>query len=261
MSNLMAINGNIIGGLPIASENLKLLWENPSPTATFAPQTITLVSDDYDFLLVLYRYVSSSGEQLSKIFVKGSATRLDVSVPVSAGSRVYNRNIGAVSNTTLSVDECGYATGTTGYATDNDFCIPAAIYGIYKKSIANTEASKCMLSDGVTSVEDVIGRGSVSVSVSSSQTWATILSNIKAVMDPSKLRYCSCMVCNNTVYKIVALGGYGIFVNTTGYTDSDCYTLTFDFNTPYVVLYGISAGKSILTDSACQINGTLTIYY
>lgn len=265
MSNLMAINGNIIGGLPIASENLRLLWENPNPTAEFTAQTVTLARDDYDCLLFEYDY-TASGLRFTSILSKGQTGIINVAI--QASDTVFGdpmRRITYSTATSISISDCSYQGiqngGTISTTTNNSTLIPIAVYGIYKKSIANTEASKCMLSDGVTSVEDIIGRGSVSISISSSQTWATILSNIKAVMDPSKLRYSSCMVYSTTVCPICNTNGYGTFTNTTGYTDSDNYTLTFDFNVPYVVLYGISAGKSVLTNSACQVNGTLTIYY
>ena len=55
------------------------------------------------------------------------------------------------------------ATGSTASTVSNDYCIPIAIYGIKTTasvkvsaiaSDVNTAADHCMLSDGVTSVED-----------------------------------------------------------------------------------------------------------
>jgi hypothetical protein len=149
-NNLLVINGNIIGGLPIASENLRLLWENPTPTDSFAAQSITLSSGDYDFLLIVYRETISSTTYKSDIVSKGSNGILEFNV--TSGS-FYNdtRTFTYTSDTVLA-----FAAATVNGSSNNSAVVPLAIYGIYKKSIANTEASKCIMSDGVTSVETAI---------------------------------------------------------------------------------------------------------
>ena len=148
MSNLLVKNGKVIGGIPIASENLKLLWENPDPTQTFAAQTISLSKDDYDFLLWIVRNSTSDNYDYSNISKKSDSSIL--SMCTWDGKSVY-RSVTRSTDTSFLVDNCLYAGSQS-----NDLCIPLAIYGIYKHSIATTEASKCMLSDGVTSVESAL---------------------------------------------------------------------------------------------------------
>ena len=156
MSNLLAINGNIIGGLPIASENLKLLWENSDPTSAFAAQTISLSTGDYDFLLWIYG-AGSASQPMSQITVKGVNASLNGALTNSTtGTTNIYRSSVYVSDTSFSVGDGSIGRPGSASSTDNTVCKPLAVYGIYKKSIANTEASKCMLSDGVTSVNDAI---------------------------------------------------------------------------------------------------------
>jgi hypothetical protein len=134
---------------------MKKLWENPSPTASFSAQNVSLNSADYDMLLIVFiddlshTYTRAN----SAIIPKGSHGLLNV------GRINITRSIDYVSDTTLYFQE-GYST-----ASNNNLCVPIAIYGIKQKvrislsaiiSNVSTSASKCMLSDGETSVEDAI---------------------------------------------------------------------------------------------------------
>lgn len=135
----------------ISADMLTRLWVNPSPTASFAAQTITLSSDDYDLLMITWIYGTGSPYEVSPtIGEKGQSLYL-----VNGG---LSRVVSYVSDTSLSVAQ-GYNVNTV----DNTRCVPIAIYGIKKNislkisaiaSDVNTSADHCMLSDGVTSVED-----------------------------------------------------------------------------------------------------------
>lgn len=139
------------------------LWENPSPTSAFSAQTITLASSDYDFLLTIYKQYKGYNTESAVIVEKGKDVFLGLPVSTTVGARTMTRKMGYVSATSYSVEDCSMATGTTAGTTDNDMCIPVIIYG-FKKSVdinaivssVSTDADKCMMSDGVTSVEQAI---------------------------------------------------------------------------------------------------------
>lgn len=156
---------SVSGSIPV--ELLKTLWENPNPTAEFAAQNITLASDDYDFLIVLYNPMIGINVYLraTAIISKGAHTILSYTFANDDSVGCANRWFVYVNDTTYSAD-VGYGenSGSTRSQT-NGACVPVAIYGI-KSSVnvdmsalvanVSTSASKCMLSDGETSVEDAI---------------------------------------------------------------------------------------------------------
>lgn len=142
---------------------MKKLWENPAPTASFVAQNITLDSADYDFLVVFYMYAISIPNVLSVIAPKGNNIYLTSATSQTSGAAALDRVITYVSDTSLSVDNGYYCIGSNARTLNNTSNIPIAIYGIKQKvtislsaiiSNVSTSASKCMLSDGETSVED-----------------------------------------------------------------------------------------------------------
>lgn len=158
-------------GFPDADADLQLdfmtkLWENPDSTQAFAAQDVTLSSDDYEFLLFIFRFSTGGNYATSTLVVpKGLSAYADYAYPSTAGSRNFARFIGYLSDTSYNISVCTYSTGSTGTTTENANLVPIAIYGFKKKitvtvdAIAkdvSTSASKCMLEDGETSVEDAI---------------------------------------------------------------------------------------------------------
>ena len=135
----------------IEIENLHLAWSNPNPTSTFTSQTITLNTDDYDFIHIECRSVGynteteiSKGENANCQFIAGT----------SICSRLFTRT----SDTEYSVGD-----GKIGTTTNNDYLIPQKIYTYKKNPTAkvtaiatnvSTLASNCLMSDEQTSVED-----------------------------------------------------------------------------------------------------------
>ena len=183
----------------------KKLWENPTPTANFAAQNITLASDDYDFLLWIFRFATTVPRDISITSKKGDGFTATLSGV--GGSGIYNIYRDAVynSDTSISVYNCTIQfAGQTG-SQDNARIVPIAVYGL-KKSIdvtaiisdASTDASKCMLSDGVTSVGDVIDKGSVSVTADGVKTYAQLLNELYALIDSSKTSYNTFLVRNSS---------------------------------------------------------------
>lgn len=148
------------GKLPL----YKKMWENPNPTSAFAAQPITLLSNDYDFLLCIYRRYSTANPESVVISEKGTDFDIEANYATSGGARVHTRSASIQnSGLTVSWSDSLVATGTTASSTNNNGCVPVAIYG-FKKDVdiqsviasVSTEASRCIMSDGVTNVEDAI---------------------------------------------------------------------------------------------------------
>lgn len=145
-------------------EFLKLAWTNPNPTSSFASQSITLdTNGDYDFVRVYY-IISTQDTRIKNLDIeKGKGTYMDLAA--TSGSVIaLVRLMSYVSDTSLSFGDAYKATASTQTA-DNTSIIPYKIYvGKYNVTVkiqaiarnVSTEASKCMLSDGVTSVADAL---------------------------------------------------------------------------------------------------------
>ena len=151
----------IITGAPSADGNISVdlmtkLWENPNPSSSFSAQQVTLSSSDYDLLLIIANMEASNPQSICTMCQKGANGIVGISTGTS-GFRF--RSFVYVSDTKVNV-----GAGNKG-GEDNNSCVPVAIYGIKTTasvkvsaiaSDVNTSADKCMLSDGVTSVEDAI---------------------------------------------------------------------------------------------------------
>ena len=162
----LVVNAPGVDG-PIDVELIKTLWTNPSPTAEFAAQTITLSISDYDFLLVNFAYANDNNFQSSIIAPKGHDFTIEMTSPLSNG-RLLNisRNVTYVSATSLSISDGTRATSydSESSAIQNIRCIPTVIYGI-KTSVTvdvsgvisdvSTDASKCILTNG-NNIEKII---------------------------------------------------------------------------------------------------------
>lgn len=157
-----------VTGVPGANGTISIdlmtkLWENPNPSASFGEQQITLASDDYDLLLLICELSTTYAGTDSYISPKGMGGKWDLASRASNGVQNWTRFIAYVNDTTLNINDA-YSTISGGTPTvNNDLLIPYQIYGIKLhhtveiKAIApevSTLASKCMMSDGETSVED-----------------------------------------------------------------------------------------------------------
>lgn len=165
MSDIIQVNPLVFGGEgeAVHANMFVKLWENPNPSASFGPQTITLASDDYDFTLTIARRVAAYQQDICAITPKGDTVVINVGVAGGSGVTCAWRRLDYVSDTSLSAIDCKTATGTGAATTDNTQLIPIAIYG-FKKSLditaivseVSTDATKCILSDNVTNVDDAI---------------------------------------------------------------------------------------------------------
>lgn len=146
-------------------ENMHLAWENPDPTSAFEAKSITLnTPTDYDRYAVEWIYYSGrSGDTVD--MSKGKSARIETEQIITNGTRKGTREINYTDATHLAISDCTFIeTGSTA-TIQNAWIIPLKVY-TYKtdltakiKAIAHdvsTSASKCMMSDEQTSVEDAI---------------------------------------------------------------------------------------------------------
>ena len=110
------------------------LWENKSPSDTFASQTITLSSDDYDYLIIMYCYVRGSTLK-SQIIEKNKNAYLDCSWANNPAKNINAwRTVIFTDNTHLLVEDCQVAYPTVGSVyINNEFCVPYKIIGLKKE--------------------------------------------------------------------------------------------------------------------------------
>ena len=119
---------------------LTKLWENPNPTSSFASQNITLSSDDYDMLLLVYRRSYVDSYSSCSIALKGNSLFMDQANASSVGANALSRTCAYLSSTSYSFSDAVAASGTTAFTVNNDLLIPVAIYGIKKTVKLNFSA-------------------------------------------------------------------------------------------------------------------------
>lgn len=130
--NVMMSDG--VTSVEDAMGNMRMtkLWENPSPTNSFAAQNVTLSSDDYDFIIAVCN-ATTSGRTISTLIQKGTSGTVAFSACRGAGASyttTYNRDFERTDNTHYAVDSA-YTQNSNGARTeDNTKLIPVIIYGI-----------------------------------------------------------------------------------------------------------------------------------
>lgn len=118
----------------VNSKTLKLLWENSSPSSTFASQNIDLSSSNYDYLIFIYKMHTGSNRQKSQMILKGADCLMDLAWDYGVSGTYYiaeyYRTASRTSDTKYSINDCyiRYNSGTTG-TTGNNYVIPIAVYG------------------------------------------------------------------------------------------------------------------------------------
>ena len=143
----------------VSVELMTKLWENESPTASFAAQDVN-VESGYNYLI----YARASASNTSVVSNLSDGDGYLTLAQAGNGSTSYDRKY-TYANGKISFADAHLAVGTTVYSTNNSVLIPIAIYGIKTTASVkinavamdvNTSADHCMLSDGVTSVEDFV---------------------------------------------------------------------------------------------------------
>lgn len=123
--------------------NMKVLWTNPNPASSFTAQTVTLTSDDWDYLLITANASDSHLRTCSSvIFSKSSPNSVGANLIYSTSTSSYGpvnfiRSCNVVStngNPTTSYSQVYFENCYEGYnsteISDNRNCVPNQIIGI-----------------------------------------------------------------------------------------------------------------------------------
>lgn len=127
MQNIL--NNNVSNGFQSKGT---ILWTNPSPTSSFASQTITLSSDDYDFLLFVYRTDLTIYNAHSEIVIKGYGGQFDFFSTATANRR-WARRFARINDTEFEFQDSLFLDGTS-VTTQNTSLIPLYVIG-YKTGL------------------------------------------------------------------------------------------------------------------------------
>lgn len=123
-------NGGSYNGWARVGSNMKLLWENGSPTSTFAAQSFSIDGANYDCYLVV-PHVSSNVDICfvqPTIAYKGKSGHLS-SLP---NNKIARRKFTVNSaGTSISFEAAEYGGTYGATSTNNEYVIPIYIYGMY----------------------------------------------------------------------------------------------------------------------------------
>lgn len=129
--------GSGVATAGIGSSGMKLLWENPNPTAEFGAQTIELDLSGYDECLIEYNGTTAWNVYSSIAISKGKSFFATVSAgnlgaQASNSTTIYTTNRLFTMNDDGIVCSNGYAMTSGGSVVANDgrACIPYRIYGV-----------------------------------------------------------------------------------------------------------------------------------
>ena len=118
----------------LMSNRLTKLWENQNPASAFSSQTITLSSDNYDYLIWFYGFYWGNLFQKSSISLKSKKISLDFSRDYGVTGTYYSGNFWRNAETSdylnFQITDCFIKYGNnTGDLTNNAYLIPIAVYG------------------------------------------------------------------------------------------------------------------------------------
>ena len=109
----------------IGNVRMTKLWENQSPSADFAAQSLPLDLSGYSFVLT----IATNGISA----LNGTAVNNSVNIcePVASASGLFNRRrLGYITATGITFNNCYKGTSLSAGSVDNGNCVPLVIYGI-----------------------------------------------------------------------------------------------------------------------------------
>lgn len=126
---------NLENGVEYLFENgtasLKKLWENEDVGTAFSEQTITLSSDDYDYLVWIYNFGTGASNQLqnSQIVLKGANVFMGISRDFNNHIANFYRCVNYVDDTSFTIGDCSIRYMDRESSIYNIYIIPVAVYG------------------------------------------------------------------------------------------------------------------------------------
>lgn len=103
--------------------SMELLWENASPTSSFADQMLSFDLNNGDFVVVKYKATATGTIQGFSSYIALDGAPNVITYPTTSGV-IQRRNINATKNGIT------FEMGYTGNTADNNMMIPLEIYGI-----------------------------------------------------------------------------------------------------------------------------------
>lgn len=106
------------------------LWENSDPTTNIDAGTLAVITNTYDFYLVIAKKFATTTRQKSYICVAGEneLTTADTPTDVSKGTAEATRVL-TFGSTAVLISDCNFRW-TGGENVSNNYIIPTVIYGI-----------------------------------------------------------------------------------------------------------------------------------
>ena len=111
-------------GIANAGSSPELLWENKSPTSSFAEQTIALDLSEYIWLVIEYAYSTSVNKNRSAVYYIDGTTDYTLAIASSTSNKVGARSA------FLSSDGVRFASATYSGDAGNTYVIPIRIFGV-----------------------------------------------------------------------------------------------------------------------------------
>lgn len=108
-----------------------LVWENPSPTSSFSPQTITLDLSKYQFIEIYWTQSSNDTVTMTEKCIVGRKGVLVVTTTSKTGTPITTlRSFTINTNNIVFADAAIQRGSETTRNWDNSYNIPYKIYGI-----------------------------------------------------------------------------------------------------------------------------------
>ena len=109
------------------------LWTNPNPTIEFNEQDITLNSDNYDYAIMICKYIIEDTTDISFMFEKGNSPFLSFSKATNSSEypiTIASRRTDILSDTSLHIRDCYVSDNAQAGIVLNSFLVPYKILGI-----------------------------------------------------------------------------------------------------------------------------------
>jgi hypothetical protein len=119
----------------LSNIKLNILWSNPNPTNNFSAQSITLSSNDYDYLIFVCRF-QSGNDLVSQFTLKNYGAIFGIGWDYNGGSGItyysagYRRTFAYSSDTSYSASDCyvRYSNSSSNTIVNN-YIVPLFVYG------------------------------------------------------------------------------------------------------------------------------------
>lgn len=122
---MKAFQTNIKNGIQKRTRQMEI-WTNPSPTSSFASQTITLNESDFDYLIIFaYRNISNenNSDTIFLLLEKNKRGYINHGDYFDGGPRNWNRQV------TCNNNQIIFGNATLNESTNNALLVPYKILG------------------------------------------------------------------------------------------------------------------------------------